>query len=279
VGVASVRFDTYLSIYTKGLEWSFYFRAPPPVVRVVSAAVDLIADGIENPHNVRALIAAAAMFDAGCWFRQPKTDVAEARCGDDLDDYDFIVGLENLPKAESIYNFRSPPTVTRIALVVGNERFGIRRELLARCHRFVQIPMASRKVNTLNVAAAAAVGLRYICNPPQRAARRVWKKRPQILFDAPKSAAEFGSALRSAAAFGWTEVFLNDVHGVWFDATRANRAEARAAGRMMKNSLRVHPARLVSARDETVVIADDAHNLLRLHASITLAEIARLLRT
>jgi hypothetical protein len=40
VGVASVRFDTYLSIYTKGLEWSFYFRAPPQVVRVVSAAVN-----------------------------------------------------------------------------------------------------------------------------------------------------------------------------------------------------------------------------------------------
>jgi tRNA G18 (ribose-2'-O)-methylase SpoU len=246
---------------------------------VVDAAVDLIADGIENPHNVRALLAAARMFGAGCWFRHPKTNSVDPEfCVEQIASYDLAIALENLPSAESVFNFRLPRHAKRVAMVVGNERFGIRREVLAKCDRFVQIPMARGKVDTLNVAAAAAVGLRYLVEPPPRAAALGRIRRPQILFDSPRNAAEFGSALRSASAFGWREVFVNDANRIWFEGNRTNKAEARAAARRMKNDVRVLPACKLNGTQEAVII-DDIDDHLRLHATITLAEIARVLRT
>lgn len=247
---------------------------------MVDAAVDLIADGIENPHNVRALVAAARMFDAVCRFRRPKTNaVTDDMLIQHVDEYELIVALENVPNALSVYDFRLPRNVHRVALVVGNERFGIRPELLARCQRHVQIPMGRGKIDTLNVAAAAAVGLHYLREPPAKTRFRAQSQRPQVLFESPRNAAEFGSSLRSASAFGWREVFLKDTHHIWFHANRKDRAEARAAARKMKNDVRILPFEQLDHLREVITIderSNDEH--LRLRATIMLAEIARRLR-
>lgn len=50
---------------------------------------------------------------------------------------------------------------------------------------------------------------------------------------------ELGSALRSAAAFGWERVLLEDRGGVWFDCDRVVRSEGRAAARRGRNDIRL----------------------------------------
>jgi hypothetical protein len=65
-----------------------------------------------------------------------------------------------------------------------------------------------------------------------------------------------GCAIRSAAAFGWGRVLVEDRIGVWFGVERQRRAEGRAAARQSKNSIdivRVQPARQY-AYDEAVII-------------------------
>jgi hypothetical protein len=58
---------------------------------------------------------------------------------------------------------------------------------------------------------------------------------------------EVGSSLRSAAAFGFRDVFLEDLSCGWFDGPAAKRREARAAARRHKNPLRLHRATLDDA--------------------------------
>ena len=104
----------------------------------------LIGDHIETQGNVDCLQATAAMFD---WdFTESATTPRRP-----------IIALENTSGAESLFQFRPPDGPC--AVVVGNERKGISRHWLRRADRVVQIPAASWQINTLNVAAAAAVAL------------------------------------------------------------------------------------------------------------------------
>ena len=67
--------------------------------------------------------------------------------------------------------------------------------------------MRSRRINCLNVAAAAAVALYYLRQPHalQRTARREpERRRPELLLAGAGDHVELGSALRSAAALGWS---------------------------------------------------------------------------
>lgn len=174
--------------------------------------------------------------------------------------------------------------------------------------------MASRAVDTLNVAAAAAVALHALTGrgsdrPAQQRADPA-ARRPRLLLvndqPGPDGSAELGSALRSAAAFGWSEALVDDP--AWFTGDRAERASGRAAARQAKSPLRVRAAlavagqatvhvrpagdapplhRLDLARPELVLViggagpADASLGLepgparLRLIASIALAEVAR----
>ncbi|HEX3765066.1 MAG TPA: TrmH family RNA methyltransferase, partial [Kofleriaceae bacterium] len=112
----------------------------------------LIGDHIENQGNADWLQATAAMFG---WefglLTAPDSAAALARIGVP------IVAIENASGAEDLFRFRPPDGP--VAVVVGNERKGISRSLLRRADHVVQIPIASTTVNTLNVAAAAAVAL------------------------------------------------------------------------------------------------------------------------
>nr|BFE61160.1 hypothetical protein GCM10020063_056860 [Dactylosporangium thailandense] len=206
--------------------------------------VTLVGDGIGNPANASALLDAAAMFATGCRFRDSR-GLAAALPG--IPTVDAVAGpiiaVDNAPGAESVY--RTGSVHDGSSIVVGNERRGIRPDLLRAAARTVQIPMPGRGVNTLNVATAAAVALYYLRGAAgRRAVRgpRPESERPGLLLAAPRDHVEAGSSLRSAAAFGWTVAQVEDRDKVWFGTPRPVRAEARAAARSHRNPLRVVPS-------------------------------------
>ncbi|GAA4472370.1 TrmH family RNA methyltransferase [Phytohabitans houttuyneae] len=209
----------------------------------------LIGDGIENPANAKALAEAARMFAVPCGFRDsrglaghlpglPTVDTAAL-----LGAGGPLVAVDNTPGAEPVY--RTERLHSGASIVVGNERRGIRPDVLRAATRTVQIPMPGRGVNTLNVATAAAVALYYLLDAHGRRhvrAPRPESHRPAVLFGAPRDHVEAGSSLRSAAAFGWQSVTVDDREKVWFGTPRPVRNEARAAARSHRNPLRVLPA-------------------------------------
>jgi hypothetical protein len=204
----------------------------------------LIGDGIEQPANARALLDAASMFGVPCAFRDSRGLAAAwsvELAGHPLPTVDSmgpVVAVENVPGAESVFTAAAPKPGQ--SLVVGNERLGVRPDVLREAATCVQIPMAGGAVNTLNVAAAAAVAMYYLLGRHDRRRRRDrQQRRPSLLFVGPGDHVEAGSALRSAAAFGWRTVGLDDREKVWFGTPRPIRAEARAAARSHRNPLRV----------------------------------------
>jgi tRNA G18 (ribose-2'-O)-methylase SpoU len=219
--------------------------------------ITLAGDGIENPHNARALLDAGALFGTECVFRDRAGLQAEyAQAFPEERSLPLVsletlrttfgqrVALENVPGANSVYGARIPAGDGAV-LIAGNERRGLARETLASCERVVQIPLASGAVSSLNVAAAAAVGLYYLSRGPggpQRVRPHPAQHRPEVLLLSPSDHVETGSAIRSAAAFGWGRVLLEDTHSVWFGAPRPVQAEARAAARRHKNAIHVVPA-------------------------------------
>ena len=215
----------------------------------------LLGDGIENPANARALLDAAAMFGIPCLFRDTRGLGAQwdtdrgallplADPHTPIESLAPLVAVENVTGAVPVYDAPRPRVGSSI--VVGNERLGIRGDLLRVADHCVEIPTASRGVNTLNVASAAAVALFYLLGADHRPMRRSpqpERRRPVVLLAAPTDHVEAGSAIRTAAAFGWRAVGLDDRHAVWFGVSRAARTEGRAAARAHRNATRVLPMR------------------------------------
>jgi hypothetical protein len=113
-------------------------------------------------------------------------------------------------------------------------------------------------VNTLNVAAAAAVAGWFLLRGSgrQATATRPEQRRPAVLLVGDDHV-EVGSALRSAAAFGFRDVLLEDRGAGWFTGSSNVRREARATARRHKNPLRVHPTTLAESAvryDEIVLV-------------------------
>jgi tRNA G18 (ribose-2'-O)-methylase SpoU len=219
--------------------------------------VVLVGDGIENPWNARTLVDAAAMFGTRCLFRDraglagvwaetvpaapPLSLVSPA---DLARDYTPVIACDNLPGAADVYGFRPAPG-PRPALVVGNERRGIARDVQALATQAVQIPMFGRRLDCLNVAAAAAVVLYYLARGGGGRLQRSThpeRRRPALLLVGPTDHVEVGSAIRSAGAFGWEQLLLDDRAGVWFGSNRAQRTEGRAAARRNRNPIHLIPA-------------------------------------
>jgi tRNA G18 (ribose-2'-O)-methylase SpoU len=216
---------------------------------VISPRACLVGDGVENPANAQALAEAARMFAVLCSFRDSR-GLADHLPGLSTVDTAALLGragpliaVDNTPGAQSVY--RAGPIHGAASIVVGNERRGIRPDVLHAAAKTVQIPMPGRSVNTLNVATAAAVALYYLVDAHGRRqvrAPRPESHRPTLLLAAPRDHVEAGSTLRSAAAFGWQTVTLDDREKVWFGTPRPVRNEARAAARSHRNPLRVIPA-------------------------------------
>jgi tRNA C32,U32 (ribose-2'-O)-methylase TrmJ len=199
----------------------------------------LFADGVENPAN-RARIADVA-------------DLLGAVCVSAPDGH--LIAVENVNGAQSVYGRRALRQTATLA--VGNERRGLSRAVLAAANETVAIPTLSRTVNTLNVAAAAAVAGWYVArgSGPQAVRPHPERRRPAVVISGDEHV-EIGSSLRSAAAFGFREIHLDDRSGGWFAGDHHRRREARAAARRHKNPLRVRRAsvELTSRFDEVVAV-------------------------
>lgn len=200
----------------------------------------LVADRVENPANRERIAEAAALLGG---------QLSESVHG-------RLIAVENTPTASSVYGRR--PARAAITLAVGNERRGLSRGLLAAAAETVVIPTLSRTVSTLNVAAAAAVAGWYVSRGSgrQAQARHPERRRPVVLIWGVDHV-EVGSSLRSAAAFGYREVFLEDRGAGWFEGEHHRRREARAAARRHKNPLRVRraPTGLATRFDEVLVLS------------------------
>ncbi|MDF1665600.1 MAG: TrmH family RNA methyltransferase, partial [Planctomycetota bacterium] len=233
----------------------------------------LIGDCIENPWNRAALNDLAELFQWQAAFCSPaqfeQENDAKTRpfvADDELNHYDFEdiqAAVETLfcfdtgNQAQSIYGMKQTK-LSDVALVVGNERKGIRRDVLDAATKLIQVPMASRRVNSLNVAAAAAVALYYLSkgSAPIFTRSDPEKHRPNLLFLAGDDHIELGSTLRSAAAFGWSQVLLEDPQKIWFESDRARQLESRAAARRSKNKIRIVPSTKTQQHyyDEAVLV-------------------------
>ncbi len=222
----------------------------------------LVGNNIENPGNTAGLRAAAEMFDWDCGFlhdaRHPDAQTAAAVTGSRIISLQElaacgapVIALENASGAEDLYRLRPPKG--RFVVVAGNERKGIASEVLRLADRVVQIPVSSAHLNTVNVAAAAAIALHHLSRAGGGAVARGAGKRPEVLLAGPTDAIATGSVVRSAACFGWTRLFLDDVHDVWFETDRVTRSLGRGAARRGRNPIRVIPAR-DGAFDEVCVL-------------------------
>jgi tRNA G18 (ribose-2'-O)-methylase SpoU len=198
----------------------------------------LLADGVENPAN-RARIADVAALLGGVCVSSPEG---------------HLIAVENAAAARSVYGRRALRGTATLA--VGNERRGLSRAILMAADETVLIPTLSRAVTTLNVAAAAAVAGWYVTrgSGPQAVRPHPEKRRPSVLL-AGEDHIEVGSSLRSAAAFGFREVFLEDRGEGWFGGEHHRKREARAAARRHKNPLRVQRGSIeLAERFEEVVV-------------------------
>jgi hypothetical protein len=119
--------------------------------------------------------------------------------------------------------------------------------------------MFGRGPDCLNVAAAAAVALYYLTRGGGGRLQRHTqpeRRRPVLLLVGPADHVELGSTIRSAGAFGWDRLLVDDRAAVWFGVARAARAEGRAAARRHRNPIHVLPttASTAAAFDEVCVI-------------------------
>lgn len=226
----------------------------------------LVGDHIENAGNADCLRAAAAMFDWSCGFigNPVESDGPLRLDGDALVRSGVsIIALENASGAEDLFKYRQPEGP--FAVVVGNERKGVSRELLRLADRVIQIPVQSTQLNCLNVAAAASVALYRLARPSRQIATRGGRNggRPTVVFAGVDDAVEVGSAVRSATCFGWNEVCVADRHDVWFDVDRVTRSLGRGAARRARNPIRVLPFRSAAAFDDICVVGTGPGEPLR----------------
>jgi hypothetical protein len=100
-------------------------------------------------------------------------------------------------------------------------------------------------INCLNVAAASAVALYYLSRgggAGMQTSAHPGKRRPELMLIGGQSHVELGSTIRSAGAFGWERLLLQDPLSVWFGAHRSLVTEGRAAARRHRNPIHLVPA-------------------------------------
>jgi hypothetical protein len=210
--------------------------------------ITLIGEEIAGRWNTDALADIAPVF-GGTYRAYAEAGESEAQDGGVpmLRGYDCLVAAENRPGAQDVYTFR-PPREGVHALLVGNEAKGLRRRTLKQVHAIVAIPVVSKNINCLNVASAAAAMLYYLSleqalPTKKRTLTGIQKSRPDLLLLGSRDPMELGSAIRSACAFGWERVFLEDREDAWYECDRRIKSEGRGAARRGRNPIKVIPHR------------------------------------
>jgi hypothetical protein len=177
-----------------------------------------------------------------------------------LQSFRNIIACEIIRDSINIFTFPAPREHT--AVLVGNEQTGIPRPVLKKADSIVSIPMVGTGMSSVNVAVSAATAL-YVLSKDLGRRKKVKGKLAQrdvdILINAPEDPHELGSLLRSAWAFGWRRVFLNDPSGVWFSKDKNTVIESRAAARSFKNPLVVLPIEKIDSKVyDQVVVCDES---------------------
>jgi len=221
----------------------------------------LIALDIEGEWNVPLLENAARLSQAELVFSSsgecsdlavPASEPFESISGK----FQTILACETGVKARNVFAYPAPRGKT--ALVVGNERVGIPRLVLKQCSATVTIPMQSKRLSSVNVAASSAIALyvleRDLARRTGISDRHAGRRSLDLLMDAPGNPSECGSLLRSASAFGWKKVFLQDRMGSWFSDDREMVTQSRAAARRENNLIVILKANtLIPNRYEKIV--------------------------
>ena len=183
-----------------------------------------------------------------------------------LDAFEWLMAAENRPDAKNIYDCRVPlHSNIRCGLLVGNEAKGLRRRTLRRANIVAEIPLVSKNINCLKVAAAAAIMLYYLTVNTQlktplgqkkRTLSAVQKSRPDVLLLGGREPMELGSVIRSACAFGWERVFLADRYNAWYACDRLMKSEGRGAARRGRNPIKVIPTPCSQPQDLAASLAE-----------------------
>lgn len=173
--------------------------------------------------------------------------------------FDRILACETGRRSRNIYSYPAPRG--RTAVIVGNELAGISKEYLQRVDEVVSVPMRQSQLTSVNVAVAAAVSLYVLERDLARKGVKEsdWKQSDvDVLLVGPDDPSEVGSLLRSAWAFGWHKVFLDDCNGVWFAKDRGTILAGRAAARSEKNPIVVIPSeQLKFSQYDLVLVCDN----------------------
>ena len=144
--------------------------------------VILMLDGIEDPHNLGAIIRSADAFGVTGIiikkFNQVTVNATVIKTSTGATDYVKIAAVSNLSMAmeqlkkngfwivssdgSAKQNYNEIKYDMPTVLVIGSEGFGISKLVLERSDFVVKIPMVGH-VNSLNASVATAVILSYIC--------------------------------------------------------------------------------------------------------------------
>jgi hypothetical protein len=213
----------------------------------------LVGVNIEGEWNVPLLDSAAEVSGAALVLARdddpamsaggpPLADAPLPKVDELLTQFDHVVACEAAKRSQSVYECATPRG--RLAVIVGNELRGVSKRLLKKADQVVSVPMLGRGITSVNVAAAAAIALYALERDLGRKRLRasaLCQRDVDVLISGPSDPSELGSLLRSAWAFGWRRVFLEDRHAVWFTSDRATVLAGRAAARRETNPLAVVP--------------------------------------
>ncbi len=222
---------------------------------MIKPNLTLLGLQIEGNWNKPLLSNAASLSQAELCYL-PKGSLASLR-----KDYRVILACETGRKSKDIYQV--PLLPGRTALVLGNEKRGIGLKDLEQVDETVTIPMKNFKLGSLNVGVAAAVGL-YVLDK-NFSGQRIKKPstaqaQTDVLIHRPSNPHELGSLLRSAYAFGWLRIYLNDPFKVWFTKDKKYFGPARKAARIHKNPLEILTADKLQWEDYEVILVCGLHN-------------------
>ncbi|MBN1590609.1 MAG: hypothetical protein JW888_13930 [Pirellulales bacterium] len=230
----------------------------------------LVGLEIEGDWNIPLLRNAVELSDASLVFSQGKNPTEapakanELLAGIDelLGEYDHVLACEATEQSRCVYDYPVPRG--HLGLIVGNERNGVPHDILKKVNQVVSIPMLGQGMSSVNVAVAAAIILYVVERDLARKRFRtstLSHRDIDVLVLGPPDPSELGSLLRSAWAFGWQRLFLNDRHGVWFTKDRQTILAGRAAARGEVNRIVVRPWEQLSLPDyDQIVVCDGTHS-------------------